>query len=262
MLDDPSCAARELRALLGKDRALVLFVDQLEELVTLSEQHEAEAAAAVLGWLVAPSSSLRLLLTVRGDFLGRLAALPVLGDAIAGSLYILRPLMAEHMREAITGPAQALGVRFASDAMVDALVSSTVRAQGGLPLLQFALAELWEARDVARAMIPASALEAMGGVAGALGRHGDDVLARMMPEAARAARRILLRLVTAGGTRGRRSDEELGGWARAWPRRARCAGARSARRRASERRRRRLRDRPRGALAGVEHARRVALRRR
>jgi serine/threonine protein kinase/formylglycine-generating enzyme required for sulfatase activity len=209
MREDPAGAARELRGRLGKDRGLVVFVDQLEELVTLCEPREAEAAAALLGWLAAPSASLRLLVTVRGDFLVRVAALPTLGDAVAGSLYVLRPLGAERIREAIVGPAQALRVAFESEAMIDALVAPTVRAEGGLPLLQFALAELWEARDPARRILPASALAAMGGVAGALGRHADDVLARMMPSAARAARRVLLRLVTAAGTRGRRTDEEL-----------------------------------------------------
>ncbi len=209
MVEDPAFAARELRGRMGKDRGLVVFIDQLEELVTLSDPREADAAAQALGWLAAQSASLRLLVSVRGDFLGRVAALSSLGDAIAGALYILRPLDADRIREAIVGPAQALHVTFESDAMLDALVAPTVRAEGGLPLLQFALAELWEARDVARGVIPASALAAMGGVAGALGRHADDVLARMMPQAARAARRVLLRLVTAAGTRARRTDEEL-----------------------------------------------------
>jgi len=56
------------------------------------------------------------------------------------------------------------------DALVSALIAAPARTEGGLPLLQFALAELWEARDPQRGVIPASALEAMGGVAGALGR--------------------------------------------------------------------------------------------
>jgi formylglycine-generating enzyme required for sulfatase activity len=207
--EDPMSAARALRGQLGHDRGIVVFVDQLEELVTLSEPREAAAAAEVLGWLVSASSSVRLLTTVRGDFLGRVAALSALGDAVAGSLYVLRPLTAERLRDAILGPARALGVSFESDALVDALAASTGQAEGGLPLLQFALAELWEARDATRGVIPASALEAMGGVAGALGVHADDVLARMMPPAARVARQILLRLVTAGGTRARRTEDEL-----------------------------------------------------
>jgi formylglycine-generating enzyme required for sulfatase activity len=209
MTEDPSAAARELRGLLGRDRGLVVFIDQLEELSTLSDPREATTAAEVLGWLVAPSASLRLLATVRGDFLGRLAALPAVGDVVARSLYVLRPLTAERLRDAIVGPAQALGVRFESDAMIDALVGSTVDAEGGLPLLQFALAELWDARDAATSFIPAAALTALGGVEGALQRHADDVLARMVPEVARAARRLAPRLVTAAGTRARRAEEEL-----------------------------------------------------
>jgi formylglycine-generating enzyme required for sulfatase activity len=209
MTEDPSAPARELRGRLGRAEGLVIFIDQLEEICTLSDAREAITASEVLGWLVAPSPSLRLLATVRGDFLGRLAALPAIGDVVARSLYVLRPLTAERIREAVVGPAHALGVRFESEAMIDALVAAAMDAEGALPLLQFALAELWEARDVAASRIPAAALEALGGVVGALRRHADDVLARLVSAEARAARRVVVRLVTASGTRARRTGEDL-----------------------------------------------------
>lgn len=77
---------------------------------------------------------------------------------------------------------------FELDVMLTAPSRRPCAPRAGCRGSEFALAELWEARDVARGAIPASALAAMGGVAGALGRHADDVLARMMPQAARAAR--------------------------------------------------------------------------
>ena len=79
------------------------------------------------------------------------------------------------MRDAIVGPAAAKGIASSREAMVDALVAVAAEA-GGLPLLQFALAELWEARDTTARVIPTAALERIGGVAGALARHADDVL--------------------------------------------------------------------------------------
>src|SRR6185503_16752191 len=81
--------------------------------------------------------------------------------------------------------------------------------EGSLPLLEFALASLWEARDAERGLIPARALEAMGGVAGALARHADEVMRTLSPAQTAAARRLFGALVTAEGRRARRREEEL-----------------------------------------------------
>lgn len=203
--------SRLVRRTLGADRGLLLYLDQFEELVTLSEPAEAAAFAEAFGWLASPTQGVRVLATVRGDFLGRVAALPSLGDAVAKSLFFLRPLSAERVREAVAGPAQALGVTFESEDLVDVLVRSTVEAEGGLPLLQFALERLWEMRDVERCVITRSSLDALGGVEGALGMHADDVLSRLRPGQRLLAQRMLLRLVTAVGTRSRHSADDLSG---------------------------------------------------
>jgi hypothetical protein len=148
-------------------------------------------------------------MTVRGDFLAPVAALPGLGDEIARALYFLKPLSPEGIRQAITGPARATGISFESEAIVDTLVESTSAAEGGLPLLQFALAELWEARDAVAGAITSSALEQIGGVAGALARHADEVILGMTAVQRSAARRVLFALVSQQGTPVRRREDEL-----------------------------------------------------
>jgi formylglycine-generating enzyme required for sulfatase activity len=195
--------------LAGPASGLLIFLDQAEELCTLSDRDEAEIVDAALGALVAQLPGVRVLATVRADFLARFASLPALGEGLAQALYFLRPLPPERVREVIVGPAQATHVRFESEAMVETLVEATARAEGGLPLLQFALAELWEARDVSTGVIREAALAIMGGVAGALSRHGDAVLAAMRSPLRVEARRMLLRLVTLDNTRIRRSEAEL-----------------------------------------------------
>ena len=75
-------------------------------------------------------------------------------------------------------PAAALGVSFESEKTVDELVEDAARASGGLPLLQFTMARLWDARDKATKRISAEALEKLGGVSGALARHADEVVQR------------------------------------------------------------------------------------
>jgi formylglycine-generating enzyme required for sulfatase activity len=201
--------AREVKRALRTD-GLILFLDQAEELITLSSRDEAESVDAALAFLSARVPGLRLLATVRADFLARFATLPALGEELPRALYFLRPLSPARIREVIVGPARATGVRFEPDSLVDTLVETTASAEGGLPLLQFALAELWAARDLEHGVIGPAALEALGGVAGALSRHGDTVLARMMPAQRLEARRMLRRLVTLENTRARRNDDELG----------------------------------------------------
>jgi serine/threonine protein kinase/formylglycine-generating enzyme required for sulfatase activity len=208
--DSPDAVARAIR---GHDpaRRLLLFVDQLEELLTFAVAEEGRAFARAIAAIAVRAPSVRVLTTCRSDFLSRLAMLPELGDELARGLYFLRPLTGDHVREVIVRPAAAKGVTFESDALIDTLVAQTEHAPGGLPLLQFTLAELWDARDREARTIRAAALTAAGGVAGALSRHADRLLAGLSADERGAARRLLLRLVTAEGTRIRRAEAELFG---------------------------------------------------
>jgi len=197
------------RNLRKSGQPLLIFADQLEELITLSVPEEATAIAHLVERLASGIPGLRFLASVRGDFLARLTSLPDLAEELSRALYLLAPLREDAVREAIVGPARAKGVAFESERMVQELADSVSRVEGALPLLQFALAELWHGRDAGRAVIPAAALEAMGGVRGALARHADGVLDRLLPAQRAAARRLLPRLITLEGTRARRTEEEL-----------------------------------------------------
>ncbi|MEO8698493.1 MAG: SUMF1/EgtB/PvdO family nonheme iron enzyme [Kofleriaceae bacterium] len=212
MRETPDAVARAIRQNIvdaAAPRRLLVFVDQLEELLTISEPDEARIAAAALAALAVRTPSVRVLATGRSDFLSRLAVLPHLGDEMGRGLYFLRPLSGERIREVVVRPAAAKGVTFESEALVDMLVEQTEQAPGGLPLLQFTLAELWDARDVATKTIRSDALATLGGVEGALARHADRLLAGLDAHERAAARRILLRLMTADGTRARRAESEL-----------------------------------------------------
>ena len=189
------------------DQGLLVVIDQLEELVTLGAG--AERVAEILAALAEGVPGVKVLLAVRGDFLTRVAALPLLGAPVTRGLHLLRVLSAADLREAVVGPARVTGVRFESDAMIDALVEAVAGDPGALPLLQFTLAELWPARDVARGVIPASALAQLGGVDGGLARHADAVLLALGGPERAAARRIVLRLVSSSHTRAVRDRDEL-----------------------------------------------------
>jgi len=204
---EPDALVRGLRKQLGEVRGRLLFIDQLEELTTLGEARETEKVGHILARLASGIPGLRVLTTVRGDFLTRVAQIPGLGDEIGRSIYLLRPLSPEGAREAIVGPAQTKGVSFENEALVEDLIQAGSR--GSLPLLQFALAELWEIRDKAAAVIGASDLTKIGGVTGALARHADGALAQLLPAQRRAGRRVLMRLVTIEETRASLTEDEL-----------------------------------------------------
>ena len=204
---EPASFPRVLRNLLPHGTGLLLFVDQMEELVTIADPLEAKLASEALGALASKAGLLRILGTVRADFVSRVATVPGIGDEVNRALYLLRPMGTDKLREAVTGPAQLKGVSFESDEMVDALVATTAESDGGLPLLQFALAELWDVRQGNR--ITAKALESIGGVMGALARHADHLIGSLLPERRPLARRLMMSLVTIDGTRARRTAEEL-----------------------------------------------------
>jgi eukaryotic-like serine/threonine-protein kinase len=203
--------AAGLRAALAIEAGtgLLVFVDQLEELSTQADPARAGEAAALLADLAGDLPGVKVLLAVRGDFLTRIASLPDLGPRVPTSLHLLRPLGPADAREAVAAPARARGVRFESDAMIDELSAAAGGDPGALPLVQFALAELWQRRDTQRGLISRAALDQIGGVTGALARHADRVLTGLGPAERAAARRIALALVTADGTRASRERAEL-----------------------------------------------------
>ncbi len=210
----PDDAPSLLRRALGPSRGLVVFVDQLEELVTAADEESARLFARLLLALLARGPSLRVLGSVRSDLLGRVATvLPSLAEALGRCILLLGPPTEEGLRDVVTGPARLKGYAFETPELVDVLVAFAARP-GALPLLQFALAQLWDARDEERRVLSQAALDRLGGVEGALARHADECLEALAPAEAAAAREVLLALVAADGTRRRCSSEELVGGAR------------------------------------------------
>jgi serine/threonine protein kinase/formylglycine-generating enzyme required for sulfatase activity len=204
---DPGELTRVIVRQQGKSSGLVLFIDQLEELVTLADPVQRIVVGRFLAEVASGLPGVRLLATARGDFLTRVAALPELGRYINAAIYLLTPLTPEGVREAIVGPARLQGVNFESEALIETL--GTAGVEGNLPLLQFALAELWEARDPATRRITTADLERIGRVTGALTRHADNVVAGLPPSQRVAVRRLLMRLVTIEDTRASMPLEDL-----------------------------------------------------
>ncbi len=193
---------------LGPGFGLLLLIDPLEDLVSNADPAEALVVSDFVAQLIAGGgNAMRVLGSLRTDYLTRAASLPGLGDLLSAALFVLRPLTTEGVKGAIVGPAKVKDVTFDDPAMVDELAAA---AQGGtgLALLQFALAELWQARNESN-VITRATLDRIGGLAGALIRHADRVF-DALPEAKRQfAQELLLGLVGVDRGQSPRSAEEL-----------------------------------------------------
>jgi serine/threonine protein kinase len=193
-----------LRAWANRERRRVLvFVDQFEELYTLCADPDERAAflACLDGVADDASSPLRVLLSIRSDFLDRLAEHLHVADAIGHGLMLVPPLDRDGLRDALVRPVEAADCRYEDDAIVEDMLAAVAAAPGSLPLLQFAAARLWIERDRDRRLLTRASYEAMGGIAGTLADHADHVLAAIPGRERALVRAIFERLVTPEHTR-------------------------------------------------------------
>ncbi|MCX8067093.1 MAG: trypsin-like peptidase domain-containing protein, partial [Anaerolineae bacterium] len=210
----------------GGGERLLVVVDQWEELYTLCPEDDRRAFVEM--WLQAlfpappllrspasplprPSAPLHLLLTLRADFMGQALAHRPFADALNGRDFLLGPMNREELAQAVVCPAQKQGVRF-EEGLVDRILDDVADEPGNLPLLEFALTQLWERQEGGR--LTHRAYEDIGGVEEALVRYAEEVYAGL-PEADReAARRVFIQLVHPGegteDTRRRATRAELG----------------------------------------------------
>ena len=193
---------------------VLIVVDQLEELFTLSD--DADARRLFLAGLLAaaddPSAPVRVVLSMRADFLDRLAGHKQFLAELSRGLFFLSAPDHENLRETLVRPAELAGYTFEDPWIVDDMMEAAT-SRGALALLQFAATRLWDARDRARHKLTIAAYNQMGGIGGAFARHADEVAAAVPPQSQVLLRAILTRLVTPEGTRAVVDHDELLGLA-------------------------------------------------
>ncbi len=176
---------------------VVLVVDQMEELFTLTDDESDRRAfvAAMVTLVECPSPRHTVIMTLRSDFESFIALEPALQQWMEQARVQLLPLSASEMREAIERPAELVGLKF-EPGVVEALLHDTLGEPAALPLLQFSLLKLWDARD--RNRVTWQAYQQIGGGRQALARSADALYNSLIPEDQVTARRILLRMVRPG----------------------------------------------------------------
>jgi serine/threonine protein kinase len=209
---EPGLVGSVLRSRARRERRKILvFIDQFEELYTLvPDARERQAFTACLSGIADDATSpIRVVLSIRSDFLDRVPEDERFMAELSQGLFFLTTPHREGLRDALVQPAEMAGYRFEAPGMVEDMLQHLGSTQGALPLLQFAATQLWEQRDPVRKLLTAQSYEAMGGIAGALARHADSVLSGLSSQGHALARTVLLRLVTPERTRAIVSLEEL-----------------------------------------------------
>jgi serine/threonine protein kinase len=187
----------------SRNQHILLFVDQFEELYTqVADPRERFAFTACLAGVCDDATTpLRLVLSLRSDFLDHVSEAPALMAELTHGLHFLTPPNRDGLRDALIQPAEMAGYQFEAPSMIESMLDHLEHTPGALPLLQFAASQLWETRDRDRRLLTSESYHRIGGIAGALASHADAVVAECTQREQAIVRALFLRLVTPERTR-------------------------------------------------------------
>ncbi|MFJ1748983.1 AAA family ATPase [Streptomyces sp. NPDC088116] len=196
----------------------VVIVDQFEEAFALGSDEanrrtfiqllHAGCSPAGSGDTTGPtlstagSAPVLVVLGIRADFYEQCLAYPELADALQHRHMVLGPLTTAELREAVTGPAKAVGLELEpglAELIVREVSADGPRGTPGagvLPLLSHALLATWQRRKAGRLTL--AGYRAAGGIQGAVAATAERAWSGLGPAARTAARLLLLRLVRLG----------------------------------------------------------------
>ncbi|MEO1671989.1 MAG: caspase family protein, partial [Cyanobacteria bacterium J06631_2] len=123
---------------------LLLVIDQTEELITLCKDalERDNFLALINQWLEEYPQQFRVVLTIRSDFEPQFRNL-AFKSVWQKARFIVPAMTREKLREAIEKPAAARIMYFEPYSLVDCLIDEVAQMPGALPLLSFALSELY-----------------------------------------------------------------------------------------------------------------------
>lgn len=176
----------------------VLIVDQFEEIFTLAPNIERQNFLKALYYAIKHTQNFTLVLTLRADFLGNLQNYLLAKALQEYTPLLLVPMNYQELRDAIEKPALKMKVEL-HPGLTQKLINDLGNHPGRLPLLQFALTQLWDKQE--NWYLTHQAYEEIGGLEKALAKHADDVLNELQLQDNKyiyKAERIFIQLVSPG----------------------------------------------------------------
>lgn len=208
---------------------LLLFIDQSEEIITLcqNEDERKEFFQQILKAINVHRDRLRVVLSLRSDFEPQVrdAGLKFVDRTVNnlentelkkrwyGGRFIIPAMTRGELRQAIEKPAEKRVMYFQPHELVEQLIDEVADMPGALPLLSFALSELylkylkrqWDAQNegitIDRALTQED-YQDLGGVIQSLTQRADEeyeTLVKENPAYAQIIRHVMLRMIALGG---------------------------------------------------------------
>ena len=188
---------------------LAVAIDQLEELFTIDRVAAQRETFLRAIDALARSGYVWIIATLRSDFYSRCEESPLLMKLKQDTgQYHLQPPDETQLGQMIRLPVAAAGLLFEEDfktgeRLDDLLLFAAVKSPGALPLLEFALEELYRQRDPETGMLRLESYHQLGGVEGALGRRADESFAAVSSEARASFDQVFRQLVTIDAKEGK-----------------------------------------------------------
>ncbi len=173
---------------------LLLVIDQFEELYTLGKKSDRPQRELFLERLLTAANNLpnfKLVITLRADFCGEAFSFRPLADALENADVKLPLMNREELQAAIEKPALKQGVRLESG-LTERILDAVENEPGNLPLLEFALTELWNKQSQGK--LTNQAYNDIGGVEMALVKFADDLYDKLSPEKQKLVQNIFIHL--------------------------------------------------------------------
>jgi uncharacterized protein YjbI with pentapeptide repeats/KaiC/GvpD/RAD55 family RecA-like ATPase len=194
------------------NKRFLLVVDQFEELYTQCQDKEEQQRFIDTLLLAINQKSITLVFTLRADFYGYVLSFRPFSDALQQIQFKPLGLMSrEELQTAIEQPAQKLNVQLQTH-LAERILDDVGQEPGNLPLLEFALTQLWLKQN--NSELSHKAYDEIGGVKQALIKHSEEVYLKLNESQKEQAQRIFLSLVRLGeGTEDTRrvaTREEIG----------------------------------------------------
>jgi competence ComEA-like helix-hairpin-helix protein len=181
-LTDASIFARwcEIALKDGRGKRVVLFIDQFEEVFTQIKAKEERLAFLNLLTHAAQAENGRviLLFAMRSDFVSNCATYPQLNELLSKQFRQIGAMQPEELVSAIAQPALRVGLRIDPD-LVAQIINEMRGEPGALPLMQFALKDLFDSRQEKGGLIALTLGDYLerGGIHKALESHADHAFA-------------------------------------------------------------------------------------
>ncbi|MBK5108838.1 MAG: serine/threonine-protein kinase PknK, partial [Anaerolineales bacterium] len=181
----------------NEESQLLLVIDQFEELFILVDDEALQIRYLdnLVQAVCHDDGQVRVVITLRADFYDRPLQHPAFGRLIEDRTAVVLPLSPGELEQVIKRPAERVGTLL-EEGLVETISADVADQPGALPLLQYALTELFERRE--GRMLTNQAYQEIGGVLGALGRRAEEIYTELDQDGKQVARQLFLRLVTLG----------------------------------------------------------------